>query len=102
MHATPYLHLIAVVPVGVVLQALLSGESEEASSARIAIAADTVDLPLVLLQLADGGEGLAAELSDFVAASLCLFSSQLFITLAPVKVENVREVVFSDVQCGYS
>ena len=75
MHATPYLHLIAVVPVGVVLQALLSGESEEASSARIAIAADTVDLPLVLLQLADGGEGLAAELSDFVAASLCLFSS---------------------------
>ena len=79
-----------------VLQALLSGESEEASSARIAIAADTVDLPLVLLQLADGGEGLAAELSDFVAASLCLFSSQLFITLAPVKVENGHEVVFSN------
>ena len=65
---TAYLLFKAVVPVLVVLQALLCGEADEASWAGIALTA--VDLPLVLPQLAAGGEGLTALLLDFVAHGL--------------------------------
>ena len=78
MHAIAYLLIKAVVPVLVVLQALLCGETDETSWARIVAVA--VDLPHVLVQLAEGGEGLAAELPDIVVTTQGISSYLFMIT----------------------
>ena len=65
-----------------VRKALLCVESDEASTAGERVGPElgvgAVNLLLVLRQLAEGGEGLAAHLHHLVGRPNCLCSTQLF------------------------